>query len=180
VSPENTLRDIYSRRDDRRIVTLTASRPAYRIGRDQVEFTLTSSHAGFVYILMVGSDGKTFDMLFPNQVDRNNQLGAGQTLRFPRPSWKITAEGPPGKNQLLAIVADAPRDFSKLKLTPAGPFSTLQANLASAKDIQLVSGSSSGAADAECADSAARRNLSVAQRCSNAYGAAMVAVEEAN
>jgi len=178
VSAENTLRDIYSGRDDRRSVTLATSRPAYKIGLDDVEFTLISSHPGFVYVLMVGSDGKTFDMLFPNQVDRNNQLGAGQTLRFPRPSWKITAGGPPGTNQLLVIVADAPRDFSTLKLTPAGPFSMLQANLTSAKDIQLVSGMSSDAASAECADTTARRNLSVAQRCSNAYGAAMVAIVE--
>jgi len=178
VSPVNTLRDIYSQRDDRRIVTVTMPEPRVKIGRDKVEFTVSSSHPGYLYLLMVGSDGKAFDVLFPNQLDRSNQVEAGQTLRLPRPNWEVLAGGPPGTTQLLAIVADAPRDFSKLAMKPAGPFSILEANPVSSKDIQLVSTSSTAAASQECVDPVARRNLTVARRCSNAFGAAMLAVEE--
>lgn len=180
VSPINTLKDIFSRRDDRRTVTLTAARSTFKIGRDKVQFTLTSSHAGYVYLLMVGSDGKEFDMLFPNQLDKDNQIAAGQTLSLPRPNWQITASGPAGKDQLLAMVADAPRDFSKLKLTPAGPFSVIAANPVSAKDIQFVTSISSNASSDECSDEILKRNLRIAKSCSNAFGAAMISIEEVN
>ncbi|MEA3191742.1 MAG: hypothetical protein QOD26_75, partial [Betaproteobacteria bacterium] len=177
-SPVNTLKDIYAQRDDRRVVTLNMRDQKVKIGRDKVEFTISSSHAGFLYLLMVGSDGKTFDMLFPNQLDRSNQLEVGQVVRLPRPNWEVVAGGPVGTTQLLAIVADAPRDFSKLALKPAGPFSIVEASAASTKDIQLVTMQAPSAAAEECADQPQKRNLVVARRCSNAFGAALVAVEE--
>ncbi len=177
-SPVNTLKDIYAQRDDRRVVTVNMRDPKVRIGRDKVEFTVSSSHAGFLYLLMVGSDGKTFDMLFPNQLDRSNQLEVGQVLRLPRPNWEVVAGGPPGTTQMLAIVADAPRDFSKLALKPAGPFSIVEANALATRDIQLVTTQAPSAAAEECAEQPAKRNLVVARRCSNAFGAALVAVEE--
>ncbi len=177
-SPLATLNDIYNRRDDRRAVTFRTSKPSFKIGTDKVEFSLSSSQAGYVYLLMVGSDGKTFDMLFPNALDKDHYIKAGETLTLPRSSWELKAQGPAGKNQLLAIVADAPRDFSKAGLQPAGPFSMIPASAVAAKDIQLVSVSSANAASGECQDGTARRNLVVQQRCSNAYGAAMAVVEE--
>jgi hypothetical protein len=174
-----TLDNIYHGRDDRHVVTLTTARPAFRINKDPVEFSVTSSHGGHVYLLMVGSDGKTFDMLFPNKLDRNNLIRAGETLRLPRPNWQIVAQGPAGRNRLLALVADAPRDFSGLPLQSAGPFSILAATGALAKDIILVTGTSSFASSGECTDtSGTKRTLVVQQRCSNAYGAAMALLEE--
>lgn len=173
-----TLQDIYANRDDRRVVRLESSRPAFRINKDLVEFTLTSSHPGHVYILMVGSDGKSFDMLFPNRLDADNMIRAGETLRLPRSSWEVRAGGPAGKNYLLALVTDAPRDFGKLGMQPAGPFSMVSANPVSSKDIQLVSASSSAADTPECAEAPNKRALVVQKRCSNAYGAAMMVLEE--
>jgi hypothetical protein len=174
----HTLQDIFSSRDDRRTVALEGAKPAFRIGKDSVEFVLSSSHPGFVYLLMVGSDGKTFDMLFPNQLDSANLIQPGQPLRLPRPAWEITPAGPAGKNHLLAIVADAPRDFSKLGMQPAGPFSMVSASQATSKDIQLVTTTSAAAGSAECAEAPLKRSLVVKQRCSNAYGAAMMVLEE--
>ncbi|HYD57201.1 MAG TPA: caspase family protein [Burkholderiales bacterium] len=173
-----TLQDIYSNRDDRRVVTLQGSLPAFRINKDFVEFTLTSTHAGHVYILMVGSDGKSFDMLFPNKLDAANSIAAGETLRLPRPSWEVRAAGPAGKNHVLAIVTDSPRDFTRLGMQPAGPFSMVSASPASSKDIQLVTTSAPAAATPECASAPGKRALVVQQRCSSAYGAAMMVLEE--
>ena len=82
---------------------------------------------------MVGSDGKTFDMIFPNRLDKNNFIQVGQSLKLPRTDWEIVAQGPVGKNQLLAIVADAPREFGSAGLKPAGPFSMIEASPASAR-----------------------------------------------
>ncbi|MGH8732197.1 MAG: caspase family protein, partial [Burkholderiales bacterium] len=165
-----TLRDIYSNRDDRRTVELKAAKPSFRIGVDDVDFTLTSSHAGFLYVLMVGSDGKTFDMLFPNQLDNNNAVQPGQSLRLPRANWMVKAGGPAGKNHLLAIVADSPRDFAKMGMVPAGPFSIVPASTSSSKDIQLVTQTSANAESKECEAPSAHRTLMVQKRCSNAYG----------
>jgi uncharacterized caspase-like protein len=177
-SPSNTLKDIYAQRDDRRVVSVNMREQRIRIGRDKVEFTVSSSHPGYLYILMVGSDGRTFDMLFPNALDRANQLEAGQVVRLPRPNWEVVAGGPPGVVQLLAMVTDAPRDFSKLALKPAGPFSIVEANALATRDIQLVTMSTPAAATEECAEEPRKRNLVVARRCSNAFGAALVEVEE--
>jgi hypothetical protein len=179
-TPYNTLLDINNRRDDRRSVVVKPSKPAFQIGKDNVEFLLTSSHSGYVYLLMIGSDGKTFDMLFPNKIDKNNFIQAGEALRLPRSEWEIQAQGPVGKSHLLAIVADAPRDFDKVGLQPAGPFSMVAVNPVSAKDIQLVTGVSSQADSAECKDQTTMRNLAVQKKCSNAFGAAFMTVEEIN
>lgn len=178
VVPANTLRDILAQRDDRRTVTLVAA-PRLRIGADRFQVSVTSSHAGFLYLLMAGSDGRSFDLLFPNKLDGRNQIEPGQTLKLPRPEWEVTAGGPPGTSQVLALVTDAPRDFSALDLKPAGPFSVVEASAVTAKDIVLVTTSTPAATtQPECTDPLARRNLVVAKRCSNAYGAALVSVEE--
>lgn len=171
-----TLRDIYQNRDDRRLVTLGTEQPTLKIGRDSIGFTLSSREGGHVYLLMVGSDGQTFDLLFPNAFDRDNMIEAGATLRLPRASWQLGAEGPPGKDTLLAIVADSPRDFNAAGLKPSGPFSVVGA--VAAKDIQLVTAGAAKPPAAECADPASLRNLAVTKRCSTAYGAALLTVEE--
>lgn len=175
-APLAALNDIYQSRDDRRLVTLTAEKSQLKIGRDSINFTLTSREGGHVYLLMVGSDGKTFDLLFPNQLDRNNLIEAGGSLRLPRAAWQLSAEGPPGKNTLLAIVTDNPRDFGSAGLAPAGAFSVLDA--VAAKDIQLVTAGAAKPAADECTDQTSMRNLAVKKRCSTAYGAAMLTVEE--
>jgi len=177
-SPHATLADIYNRRDDRRRVEVALVRPALKINKDKFEFSLSSTHAGYVYLLMVGSDGKTFDMIFPNRLDKNNYLQAGQALKLPRSDWEIVAQGPAGKNQLLAIIADAPREFGSVGLKPAGPFSMVEASTASAKDIQLVSGASAYSGSAECTEETRKRTLAVQKKCSNAFGAALIVVEE--
>ncbi len=177
-SPHATLADIFYRRDDRRRVDVALAKPALKINRDKFEFTLTSSHPGYVYLLMVGSDGKTFDMLFPNRLDKNNYVQAGQAVKLPRTDWEIVAQGPAGKDQLLALVADAPREFGTIGMMPAGPFSMVEASPASAKDIQLVSGTSTYANNTECVQETRKRTLAVQKKCSNAFGAALVTVEE--
>ncbi|MDP3700000.1 MAG: caspase family protein [Hylemonella sp.] len=175
-SAQAALQDIYNSRDDRRLVTLTAAKPALKIGVDTVDFTLTSREGGYVYLVMVGSDGETFDLLFPNQIDRNNLIEPGGTMRLPRPAWQLSAEGPPGKNTLLAIVTDNPRDFSGAGLKPAGPFSVVDA--VAAKDIQLVTVGAAAPAESECANPASTRNLSIKKRCSTGYAAALLTIEE--
>jgi hypothetical protein len=170
------LNDIYNSRDDRRLVSLTTAESILKIGRDAINFTLTSREGGYVYLLMVGSDGKTFDLLFPNQLDRNNLIEPGGSMRLPRSAWQLTAEGPPGKDTLLAIVTDSPRDFSAAGLQPSGPFSAVEA--VAGKDIQLVTAGATKPADAECSSPASTRNIAIKKRCSTGYAAALLTIEE--
>lgn len=172
-----TLLDIYNGKDDHRTVEITPAKNKLKIGSDKFSFSLRSSHAGYLYLLMVGSDGKTFDLLFPNKLDGDNYIQAGQTVRFPRTSWEVIAQGPAGKDHILAIVADAPRDLTKLSITNAGPFSVVSATQGGKRGIQLVTSTPTAAVQNECG-STGKRNLAVAQVCSDAYGAAMAAVEE--
>jgi hypothetical protein len=170
------LTDIYNSRDDRRLVTVKAEKSVFTIGRDNIDFTLSSREGGYVYVLMVGSDGETFDLLFPNQIDRNHQIEAGASMRLPRPSWQLTAGGPPGKDTLLVIVADRPRDFAAAGLKPSGPFSAVDAG--AAQDIQLVMADTVRSMPPECSDPASVRNITIKKRCSNGYGAALLTIEE--
>ena len=180
-NPLATLEDIYANRDDRRLVELNSLKKKLKIDQDSFEFTLKSSHAGYVYLLMVGSDGTSFDLLFPNQLDKKNEIAAGETLKLPHATWELAAGGPAGKDTLLAIVAESPRDFSNIGMQPAGPFSVIDAQAVpgGTRDIQLVTTNSSNANTGECVVPK-ERNLTIQKHCSNAYGAALVSVEEVN
>lgn len=175
-APLAALNDVYHSRDDRRLVTLATDTPTLKIGRDSIAFTLTSREGGHVYLLMVGSDGHTFDLLFPNAFDRNNLIEPGATMRLPGESWQLSVEGPPGKDTLLAIVTDSPRDFSAAGLKPSGPFSVVAAT--AAKDIQLITTGAAKPAAPECSDPVALRNIAIKKNCSTSYGAALLTVEE--
>ena len=177
-SPVHTLRDIYNQRDDNRSIKFKASKEGFKIGKDKVEFTLSSSHPGYVYVLMAGSDNKALDLLFPNKIDQNNYLQPNDTWTLPRTSWEIEVGGPPGINHLLVIVADAPRDFSRIITTPAGPFTSVEANTKSSREVLQTSASSINQSTSTCIKT---RNLKVVEKgCSNAFGAAMIEVREVN
>jgi len=120
-----TLKDIEAQRNPRRKVEVTLSKPSMKIGKDALELTVRTSHDGHIYLVMLGSDAKSFYVLFPNGLDAENKIKANQTLRLPRPDWKLMAQGPAGTNQLLVVVSDTPRDLSALRQLPptsAAPF----------------------------------------------------------
>lgn len=120
-----TLKDIEAQRNPRRKVEVTLSKPSMKIGKDALELTVRSSHDGHAYLVMLGSDAKSFYVLFPNGLDAENKIKANQTLRLPRPDWKLMAQGPAGTNQLLVVVSDTPRDLTALRQLPptsAAPF----------------------------------------------------------
>lgn len=175
------LNDIYANRDARRQVVLTANPANMRIRTDKLGLSLHSSHAGYVYLLMVDSTGKTFDMLFPNKRDTANYIRAGETLQLPRPGWDVIAGGPPGQNTVIAIVSDTPRDFAKLGMRPAGPFSAIEASPQGANhQIQLAVASTSNADKPACRAVGKQRALMIVEDCSDAYGAAMTTINEVN
>jgi hypothetical protein len=178
VNAAAVLKDIHANRDDRRHVRLIADKPAYKAKQEYVTFKLESSHAGYVYLLMAGSDGKSFDLLFPNKRDDRNLIQADETWNLPRNNWAFRAGGPAGSNHLLALVSDRPRDFTSLGMRPAGPFSFIGATPSSARDIQFVSAGMNQTTLPSCSLTGAQRNLEIATTCSDAYGADLISLIE--
>jgi serine/threonine protein kinase len=120
--PLEALDRIFQARNRDHAVSVVLEHSQVRIGKDRLKFSLRSSRAGYVYLLMVGSDRSQFWLLFPNDIDRNNAIDPGKSLSLPRSGWSMDAAGPPGIDYFLAIVSESPRDFSEAGLRPGSPF----------------------------------------------------------
>jgi hypothetical protein len=181
MGPQATINELLAQRDGRRRVDVALSRPALQIGRDSLDFRVTSSHAGHVYVGLLGSDQQSFYLLFPNDLDSNNQIAAGQTLQLPRANWRVTAGGPAGTNRMIVLVTESPRDVAALQAAggaaKAGPFVRTLTTPEGRSNIGWFLTSSANADKPECRPST-RRNLVVAPVCSDAFGAAVVDVVE--
>jgi hypothetical protein len=120
-----TLKDIEQQRNPKRMVDVKVSKPVMKIGKDSLDLSIKSSHDGYIYMILLGSDAKSFYVLYPNGLDKNNAIKAGQTVRIPKPDWEVKAAGPEGINNLLVMVSDSPRKLNTLtiaKPTAAEPF----------------------------------------------------------
>ncbi len=175
LSGEQALRQMFDQRDAKRRVQVTLSKDKLKIGQDSLDFMVQSDRAGYVYVAMAGSDNKSMYLLFPNDLDQSNKIEAGQQLSLPRPNWRVKAGGPEGRDNLLVFVADSPRDLTSLSANKAGPFVTSLNNAAGRASLGALMSTSKTVTSQECTNNASRRNNPL---CSDAYGAAMVTVDE--
>ena len=112
-------------------VEATLNRISLKIGGDPLFLSVKSSHDGYGHLLL-GSDNKSFDLLFRNAPDAEERIKANQTLSLPRPDWEPVAHRPLGTDQLLMLVFDTPRDLTALTALPpdsAVPFTFSLNNL---------------------------------------------------
>lgn len=112
-----TLRDIQQQSNPRLVVDVKLSKSVLKIGKDALDLSVKSSHDGYIYLVMLGSDRKSFYVLYPNGLDRDNQIKAGQTRKLPRPDWQLEAAGPAGEDHLLVMVTASPRKIDRLEMT---------------------------------------------------------------
>lgn len=173
---EQALRQMFEQRDAKRKVQVSVNQSSLKIGKDALEFSVQSDRAGYLYIALSGSDNKSLYLLFPNDLDQTNKIESGQKLQLPRPNWRVKAGGPAGTDNLLVILADAPRDISKLAASKAGPFMVSLNDANGRAQLGALMTSSKAGGEAQCLGAAARSNPAM---CSDAYGAVMVSVEEA-
>jgi hypothetical protein len=122
-SPLAVLDLLNEHRDPARLLTIAAPTRPVRIDVDPIRFSATSDRDGFLYVLMAGTDTAHFYQIFPNALDRDNRIVAGRRLALPRSSWTMIAGGPPGTNELIAIVSERPRSFERAGLRAGKPFS---------------------------------------------------------
>jgi serine/threonine protein kinase len=114
------LNEIVQGADPQLQVSVRADKSTLRIGREPLRLRVRSAHAGYVYVYTGGTEKSHLYLLFPNRIDDNNRIDAGTELALPRPSWNITAGGPPGVNQIVVLVSRSPRDLSGTGIKPAG------------------------------------------------------------
>ena len=172
---EQALNQMFNQRDAKRRVQVTLAKSQLKVGQDALDFSVQSDRAGYVYVALVGSDNKSLYMLFPNDLDQNNRIEAGQQLLLPRPNWRVKAGGPLGTDHLMVFVADGPRDLSQLSANRAGPFLTSLNDAAGRARLGELMTTSRLVTSQACLNAATRKDNPL---CSDAFGATMVSVEE--
>lgn len=169
------LRQLFEQRDGKRRVQVQLGKNPMRIGQDRFDLSVQSDRAGYVYVASAGSDNQSLVLLFPNELDGHNRIESGQQLLLPRPSWPIKAAGPAGRNSLLVLVSDSPRDISRLGKAPGSPFARNLNDVQGRAQWGLLMGQSASSGQAACHHATARPNPTL---CSDAYGAAWLSVDE--
>ncbi len=175
LSGAQALQQMFDQRDAKRNVRVVVNKEKLKIGQDSLDFAVQSDRAGYVYVAMAGSDNKSLYLLFPNDLDQSNKIEAGQQLLLPRPNWRVKAAGPEGRDHLLIFVADGPRDLTALAASKTGPFVTSLNNSQGRASLGALMSTGKTVTSQECTSASARRNNPL---CSDAYGAAMVTVDE--
>jgi len=177
-----TMNDIYGQRDDRWQVQVRVDQPKVKIGSN-LTMAVRSDRDGFVYLLYRGTQPDSFYLLFPNQLNTANAIKANQELQLPNADWAVTALGPQGTDHILVLVTETERDFSSLAL-PAeyvsreGPFDRIRPTAQASARIGQLATFSAAVKQAECSGIDAKRDLAVAEHCSNVFGASLVSIEE--
>jgi hypothetical protein len=176
------LTDIYRQRDDRWVVDASTASPTLKIGGN-LALSIRSQRDGYVYVFYRGTTPDSFYLLFPNQLDSRNSISANDELKLPRKDWSVSALGPKGTDHLMVMVTETPRDFSSLALpaqyvSQSGPFEKIQPTSAAVSSINQAALVSSAFNQAECTNTATKRDLAVVKRCSNVFGASVLSVEE--
>jgi len=104
-----TLTDIYAQRNPRIKLNVTTPKSVV-ISRDLLSFTVRPGTSGYLYALLLGTDEKSFYLLYPNKIDSKNWVDADRTYDLPGPGWQIKAAGPVGTNRLLFVLSKSPLD----------------------------------------------------------------------
>jgi hypothetical protein len=177
IAPADILAEVHRQRDASRTVDVRLARPVLRINRDKLQMTVRSNRDGYVYVAIAGSDRTSLYLLYPNERDRENRLMAGDALVLPRSSWEVAASGPAGRDTLLVMIADTPRRLDALRALPEGPF--MKALLDENGRSRLQAVLANGSVSPTCAYASSRRTVADgAESCSDAFGAALVSVDE--
>lgn len=167
--PMDALDDVFEGRDRSQTVTALLDQSKVKIGKDKLRFRLTTSKPGYLYVLMVGTDGNSLNLLFPNAIDKNNKISAGKEISLPRPGWAMMAGGPAGTDNFVAIVSESPRDFTEAGLKKVDPFAEFPLDVAAKIAKANVGKPTPFSGKVSCQDGGA---------CSSTYGATSFAIEE--
>ncbi len=152
VRPAELLQALHAQRsEDRRVVATPAG--AAR------QLTVSGPAGGYLYVL--GADDKGFTLLHP---------AAASVERF---GGQATVALPPGRQRILALVTEAPRNFLRAGFGGNGSYATAPADGRTLRDLplELIEGDNTPA----CTRGETRNmGTEQARRCSTAFGSAIV------
>ena len=120
-----TIKDVFAQRDPRFEVKVNPAQTKIAIGKDGLKLKVQSKRDGYLYVVLLGSDRESFYLLYPNGFDAKNKIKANKPMVLPTAGWTVKAGGPAGKDEVLVLVSDSPRDLKALSLsepTAAAPF----------------------------------------------------------
>lgn len=134
-----TLDDIFEQRSHQLDLRIKLERSKLKIGRDFLSLTVTPSTSGRLFLFLLGSDLKTYYLLFPNRLDRENEMAANLSRKLPANHWKVAAGGPAGKDHILALIvppdAAINRRLEELPLDTTGTYHILPTDLESRRKL---------------------------------------------
>lgn len=169
--PTRVLDEIFDARDRDHAVTVSVKKAQVRINEDPLHFQIRSTKAGYVYLLMVGTNHSDFFLLFPNLIDGDNYIEANERFELPRPEWKMLAMGPAGTNHFVVIVSSQPRDFSHAGLQVTDPFAEFPH-----QQVSELYRTYTGPVPLFAGKAICPANLD--HSCSESYGAVVFSIEE--
>ena len=178
IRPADLLAQIHAQRDAARALTVTANPKVMRILQDPLQLRIQSPRSGYLYVALAGSDQKSLYLLYPHQLDGNNQVQANESIELPKAGWRITAAGPKGTDTVLVMVTDSPRDLSQLGGEKVGPFVKTLLTTEGKSKLQWLLGNSENSDQKVCQIGGKMRNLEVNEACSDGFSSALVHIQE--
>lgn len=157
VRPADLLQALHAQRSEDRRVVATPTGGARQL-------TVSGPAGGYLYVL--GADDSGFTLVHP--------VAAASLERF---GGQATVALPPGRQRILALVSEAPRNFLRAGFGGNGAFATAPADGRTLRDLPLevIEGDNSPA----CTRSETRNmGMEQARRCSTAFGSAIVDVRD--
>lgn len=86
----------------------------YNIG-DKIKISTNVNESAYVYLFDIDTNGNV-SMIFPNSLNPNNFVGAGETKTFPQPgaNFDFTVSGPTGIDQVLVVASRTPLSVNQI------------------------------------------------------------------
>lgn len=169
VTLEQALTTIAAASDNSFELSVEGVRTPLTIGRDPLSFMLHSRRGGYLYVLLADTATARLSLLFPNDLDRDNRVVAGEPVVFPRSTWAYEADLPQGSWQVLALVSASPRRFTLLQAERTNGIPAAPVDLVEARLNESAGGEVALLGEADCP---------AGQSCSSGYAAVRFTVEE--
>lgn len=131
-------------------VSIRSASPQVAVG-DPIRLELTFSQRGRVRVYAADDlVDAPMRLIFPNALDRDDQVGPDAPLTLPRgPHWKFVAQPPRGRMWLVAVLL--PDGSPAPQLGSSGEFDALRAGLADGQTIRWLGGAGCERAAPTCA-----------------------------
>ena len=149
-------------------VKLKTNKSSFRIGKDELGFTVQPERDGFLYVFVYGTD-KVLMQLYPKVTAGAVKVRKGQVTRLPQSPDVFEATAPAGPTDLLVMVSPLQRDHSDLRPKLDGAYRVFPSGAEAAALAAKATG--------PLPVMAGRGICPASGPCADEYGAALVRVE---